>query len=439
METIHKTNEKEENAVVNSAQAQTNIIIAEPPMVEKRTKAVTLAEAGTLITFDAMQKIAFFLMGTFLMCYCAVSPRTLEFTDYNMAFRKNVRTVMLTFVIPVITFLSVLEVKENDLNSLVNTFYASTTLGYTLAFILEIIVTTIIRLGVFWIWEPGIFALTPKVPLIILPWTLREQQYRPKRITLFVADFATTCVASPIIEEYMKLKVVQLSTKLPCNYHYQKVQRIDSSGKKKKKKRKKYALEAVERKQSEAPATNINSYVSHMLVASYGMKFCDTTRRVLMYTKAGDEHKQFYAFFRGFHPINELCGSMTALELAKRDVLGLNIPLWKMLLPAVVIHGMANLKGMKPIFKWGSGSPWTEIQLSPWYMLDDTPPAQLFTKGLTKLMWFIIMGRVLGYCIKNYYMIGRKAVKRTTTFAEKNASFSAEMHTSELLKRTKDK
>jgi hypothetical protein len=34
-------------------------------------------------------------------------------------------------------------------------------------------------------------------------------------------------------------------------------------------------------------------------------------------------------------------------------------------------------------------------------------------------------------------MIGRMAIKRTTTFAQKNASFSAEMHTSELLKKTK--
>jgi hypothetical protein len=34
-------------------------------------------------------------------------------------------------------------------------------------------------------------------------------------------------------------------------------------------------------------------------------------------------------------------------------------------------------------------------------------------------------------------MIGRNAVKRTTTFAGKSASFSGELHTSELLKKTK--
>jgi hypothetical protein len=38
---------------------------------------------------------------------------------------------------------------------------------------------------------------------------------------------------------------------------------------------------------------------------------------------------------------------MTALALAKRDLLGFYTPLWKILAPAVVIHGMANYRGMK--------------------------------------------------------------------------------------------
>ena len=38
---------------------------------------------------------------------------------------------------------------------------------------------------------------------------------------------------------------------------------------------------------------------------------------------------------------------MTALALAKRDLLGFPTPLWKMLAPSVVIHGMANYRGMK--------------------------------------------------------------------------------------------
>ena len=85
------------------------------------SKAVTLAEAGALITFDAMQKIVFFSMGTCILSYCAVSPRTLEMAEYNAQFKKIVRRVMLTFIVPLITFfLLVLEVKENDLNSLVS-------------------------------------------------------------------------------------------------------------------------------------------------------------------------------------------------------------------------------------------------------------------------------------------------------------------------------
>lgn len=88
-------------------------------------------------------------------------------------------------------------------------------MGYILAFVSEIIVTTLLRLGVFLLWEPAIFSLTPEVPTIILPWVLREKQYRPKRITLFACDFGASCIASPIIEEYLKLKIVQWTAFLP--------------------------------------------------------------------------------------------------------------------------------------------------------------------------------------------------------------------------------
>lgn len=97
----------------------------------------------------------------------------------------------------------------------IGTFHVSFTLGYALAFILEIIVTTLLRLGVFLLWEPAIFSLTPEVPCVILPWVLREKQYRPKRITLFACDFGASCIASPIIEEYLKLKIVQWTAFLP--------------------------------------------------------------------------------------------------------------------------------------------------------------------------------------------------------------------------------
>jgi hypothetical protein len=53
----------------------------------------------------------------------------------------------------------------------------------------------------------------------------------------------------------------------------------------------------------------------------------------------------------------------------------------------------------------------------------------------SKLMWVIIIDRVLGYCVKNYYMVNRQAVKRTTTYAGNHAAFSAELANAEMLKK----
>ena len=112
-------------------------------------------------------------------------------------------------------------------------------------------------------------------------------------------------------------------------------------------KRKKLVAEPISRGADEPEVTKVNHYVSSMLAVSLGMKLADSIRRVCMYTKDQHEHKGFYALFRGIFPIQELCGTMTALALARRDVLGQRMPLWKLLLPSVIVHGMANLRGMK--------------------------------------------------------------------------------------------
>ena len=88
-------------------------------------------------------------------------------------------------------------------------------------------------------------------------------------------------------------------------------------------------------------------HVTYMLAASLGIKMADVGRRILLYTKPYNDNKSFYALFRGIFPIHELCGTMTALALAKRDLIGMKIPLWKMLLPGVFIHGVVNFRGMK--------------------------------------------------------------------------------------------
>jgi hypothetical protein len=201
-----------------------------------------------------------------------------------------------------------------------------------------------------------------------------------------------------------------------------------------------------------------------MLAASIAVKLCDAVRRILLYTKPHHANKSFYAVCRGVFPIHELCGTMTALNLAKRDILGMNMPLWKLLAPAVIVHGMANFRGMKvrcrdillifttsrlivfcllfvaqPMFKWNSATPWSEMQLSPWKVPDSSTLLQIFQKGYKKLMWAIVLFRVFGYCVKNYYMVNRQAVKRITKYAGNHAAFSAEIATAEMLKITKKK
>lgn len=150
-----------------------------------------------------------------LACYSAVSPRTLELTEYNLQFYENLRIVSLAAIAPAVNMLSVFNARHSDANAVFNTFFVAFTLGYVAALVMEIVVTTLVRLAVFCWFEPDIFRLLPAVPVPILPWVLRDNHYRPKRITLFAADFGTTCIACPIVEEYVKLKLLQWTTKLP--------------------------------------------------------------------------------------------------------------------------------------------------------------------------------------------------------------------------------
>jgi hypothetical protein len=112
-------------------------------------------------------------------------------------------------------------------------------------------------------------------------------------------------------------------------------------------KKKRVAEPIVRSDPGEKDVTKVNHYVSNMLAVSLGLKLADSIRRVCMYTKESHSDKSFYALFRGVFPIHELCGTVTALGLAKRDILGQKMPMWKLLLPAVIIHGMANFRGMK--------------------------------------------------------------------------------------------
>jgi hypothetical protein len=175
----------------------------------------SLAEASSNLNFESIERISLLLVAVALACYAGVSPRTLPLSEYNLMFYENLRLVSLALVAPAIQLLSVFDARENDINASVNTFFVAFTLGYLLTFAIEIVATTLIRLAVFYVLEPKIFSLTPIVPVPVLPWVLRDIQYRPKRITLFAVDFATSCVACPLIEEYVKLVLLRWTVKLP--------------------------------------------------------------------------------------------------------------------------------------------------------------------------------------------------------------------------------
>lgn len=75
------------------------------------------------------------------------------------------------------------------------------------------------------------------------------------------------------------------------------------------------------------------------------------------------------------------------------------------------------------------------MQLSPPTIdFSNTKGMELFGQLFPKLLWLTILARVMGYCVKNYYMINRQAVKRTTTYAGKHSAFSAELAATEMLK-----
>jgi hypothetical protein len=75
------------------------------------------------------------------------------------------------------------------------------------------------------------------------------------------------------------------------------------------------------------------------------------------------------------------------------------------------------------------------MQLYPLGVDSTTSLLHLLKKAYPKLVWLVILSRVFGYCVKNYYMVNRHARKRATTYAGKHAAFSAELATAELLKK----
>ena len=166
-------------------------------------------------TLDSIMKLTTCLFLAAICCYAAVSPRTLPWIEYNQLFYSNLRIASLAMIPPLLILILVMDVTNNTIQNIVNCFYHAFTVGYVSVFVMEVIITTLLRLLVFALSERPIFGLSPKVPLWVVPWVLREYHYRPKRITLFVADFVTSCVACPLLEEWGKLLLLQGTVSLP--------------------------------------------------------------------------------------------------------------------------------------------------------------------------------------------------------------------------------
>ena len=72
------------------------------------------------ITFDSIQKGTFATLSLALLSYCAVSPRSLPFPEYNRLFLQNLSLIAIATIAPVVTFLSVFDGRHNNINAAVS-------------------------------------------------------------------------------------------------------------------------------------------------------------------------------------------------------------------------------------------------------------------------------------------------------------------------------
>ena len=63
---------------------------------------------------------------------------------------------------------------------------------------------------------------------------------------------------------------------------------------------------------------------------------------------------------------------------------------------------------MKPIFKWASYAPWTEMQLQALSAPDYATAIQQIWKAVWGLVWFAVLARVLGYLLYEHYVLSTR-------------------------------
>ncbi|CBJ32640.1 conserved unknown protein [Ectocarpus siliculosus] len=205
--------------------------------------------------------------------FLAVSPNNAPRDLYLALFRRNLGLIAASLVGPAVYSFLLYDGSKANINTYVRVVTFAFTWGYLISFALEIVAATSFQLCVLAVMEPKAFDLTPHVPAIFLPWVLRP--FRGRAATATAASDAAKAART--------------------------------------------AAEAAEAAQE---PTHVHTYLLYVLGSAMGLKAACTMQRVLVYTREYHEHKTFFAIARGFFPLFELCGSIMAMNLARRDILG---------------------------------------------------------------------------------------------------------------------
>ena len=155
------------------------------------------------------------------------------------------------------------------------------------------------------------------------------------------------------------------------------------------------------------PPLSVRSYIIYMTAITLGLKIADNTRRIVQSSRPQQRHKEFFALVRGIFPVQELCGAMTALSLARREVL--SIGEWDVvsLGPAVALHAAAALRGVKAFFA-STKSPWDELQIQAWSTPSESGPQQLAVAGSLNLLWILALVRIVLHLSRSFASLARQ-------------------------------
>jgi len=339
--------------------------------IAERSTSVSLGTRRPHLKFRSITKLTTVAFMSTFLSFLSV-PRNLPLTEFNSAFQSGLLVLSGSFLWPIVLLVVAFRMIEVDINKVIDHFVFSYFAGYPALMILEFILITVVRLSVLNVTEPTVFDLTSKVPGIVVPWKLGQLRYLPSRFTLILSSFLSSCVVAPIVEELFKLKLLRRALRNNAD--------------------KKQTIPLV----AGQPLQSVKTYLVYSTAVCMGIKVADNTNRILKYLAPNQPHKSFFAVLRGVFPVQELCGGLTALAIAHRDVRGITSR-WDLsaIGPAVLLHSFAVLRGLKPLVSI-SLKPWEELQLHAWNVHSSF---RVVAAGLS-LAWLMVVTRVFFHLLK---------------------------------------